>query len=163
MILGRPCPFFSKGNCLFAEACNFVHDIKVIPPKEIPQIYCTVPNDSLPCSPATPISEFGLDLYSNAYGQSSVPQEDESPALVQDVAGESPPSPSTPILGSPILLALTEKPKSSVYSGRKEPLLFLDELKQYQKKYISKPLTPQDLVIRPEKKNSIFNLVGTLQ
>ncbi|KAF9227572.1 hypothetical protein BS17DRAFT_392928 [Gyrodon lividus] len=25
----RPCPFFSQGRCLFADACNFLHDIKV--------------------------------------------------------------------------------------------------------------------------------------
>ncbi|KIK92312.1 hypothetical protein PAXRUDRAFT_583788 [Paxillus rubicundulus Ve08.2h10] len=25
----RPCPFFSQGRCLFADSCNFLHDIKV--------------------------------------------------------------------------------------------------------------------------------------
>lgn len=160
--LGRPCPFFSRGNCLFAEACNFVHDVKVISPKRrhnIPQIYCTVPNDSSRCSPTTSMSEFALDSYHSSYEQSSVPLENESPALVEDVAGESPPSPSTPILGSPILLAPTERPKPSAHLGRRGPLLFLDELKQYQQRYISRPLTPQDVAIYPEKQDSNFALV----
>ncbi|KAG1827534.1 uncharacterized protein BJ212DRAFT_58743 [Suillus subaureus] len=25
----RPCPFYSQGRCLFADSCNFLHDIKV--------------------------------------------------------------------------------------------------------------------------------------
>ncbi|KAF8559862.1 hypothetical protein OG21DRAFT_501138 [Imleria badia] len=25
----RPCPFFSQGRCLFADSCNFLHDVKV--------------------------------------------------------------------------------------------------------------------------------------
>ncbi|KAG1782330.1 hypothetical protein EV702DRAFT_375859 [Suillus placidus] len=28
----RPCPFFSQGRCLFADSCNFLHDIKVKSP-----------------------------------------------------------------------------------------------------------------------------------
>ncbi|KAL5489991.1 hypothetical protein ACEPAI_4824 [Sanghuangporus weigelae] len=27
----RPCPFYSQGRCLFADACNFVHSVKVSP------------------------------------------------------------------------------------------------------------------------------------
>lgn len=30
--LARPCPFFSQGRCLFADSCNFLHDIKVKSP-----------------------------------------------------------------------------------------------------------------------------------
>lgn len=28
----RPCPFYSQGRCLFADSCNFLHDIKVRAP-----------------------------------------------------------------------------------------------------------------------------------
>ncbi|KAL5529535.1 hypothetical protein ACEPAG_5520 [Sanghuangporus baumii] len=27
----RPCPFYSQGRCLFSDACNFVHSVKVSP------------------------------------------------------------------------------------------------------------------------------------
>lgn len=35
MFIARPCPFYSQGRCLFSDACNFMHTVKIRRPDSI--------------------------------------------------------------------------------------------------------------------------------
>ncbi|KAI9571258.1 hypothetical protein HD554DRAFT_159948 [Boletus coccyginus] len=47
----RPCPFFSQGRCLFADSCNFLHDVKVRSGVNQPLLSTTVKQPPLPPKP----------------------------------------------------------------------------------------------------------------
>ncbi|KAJ3555793.1 hypothetical protein NM688_g2379 [Phlebia brevispora] len=48
----RPCPFYSQGRCLFADSCNFLHDVKIkVKPEDITTAVGVVPGITLTQSP----------------------------------------------------------------------------------------------------------------
>ncbi|KZT69829.1 hypothetical protein DAEQUDRAFT_765150 [Daedalea quercina L-15889] len=48
----RPCPFYSQGRCLFADSCNFLHDVKA--PRSQTES-CTPSRSPLPSPPESPV------------------------------------------------------------------------------------------------------------
>lgn len=48
----RPCPFYSQGRCLFADSCNFVHEVKPPRPETSP---CAPSISPLPSPPESPV------------------------------------------------------------------------------------------------------------
>ncbi|KAI6109619.1 hypothetical protein F5141DRAFT_798673 [Pisolithus sp. B1] len=51
----RPCPFFSQGRCLFADSCNFLHDIKVrAPVVDLSVSHTTSQCNALPSNSSVP-------------------------------------------------------------------------------------------------------------
>lgn len=48
----RPCPFYSQGRCLFADSCNFLHDVKIkVRPSDITTSVGIVPGITFTQSP----------------------------------------------------------------------------------------------------------------
>ncbi|KAG8878597.1 hypothetical protein FRB97_002379 [Tulasnella sp. 331] len=93
-VAARPCPFFTRGSCLFANSCNFVHHVKS---PIAPEIRVSVPTQDY----------FGLDDEET----SSTPPNVTSPSFT-----DSPPDPD--VYASNILSPSPERPRSDI---RKRP------------------------------------------
>jgi hypothetical protein len=108
-LAARPCPFFSQGRCLFADSCNFLHDIKVkgvadeslldatqvkqqssLPPKHVFDLPSLVVNSASPLSvnlrgPASPAHDSSrysglLSVLSDVIGHLPLSPTDENSA-----------------------------------------------------------------------------------
>ena len=110
----RPCPFFSKGQCFFAEACNFVHDVKIT--AQLTQI--------IPSISYTPVDDYEAPSPS-IRSASDTESEASPPTTVKE--GQIP-----GLLGSPIKLVSAAE-KLSRRAGRAIGPTYLEELKSYQR------------------------------
>jgi hypothetical protein len=160
----RPCPFFSQGKCLFSDACNFVHDVKITatPIKSadilLPQISYT-----------SPLSEHHPEpviVTSNPFLEDEAPLDRlqaivESPEVFQEAEHvESLKAPS------PIQLSKNRNRRVHHHLGLPDAPLYLNELKSYQRKHHLLPSpnsTVQELSCSDENDRGMdMSLVGLI-